>query len=487
MINEYRVRNESENHSSSAATLPPGVIYDSKIAATEKQKLSFSSRARTWIRFLLIAITLLCLTSIWSNILAFNFVMVCLKSDADSNETSNGHVPRFSTDQRTYLTSAVAIAALISNFFILPILTLMGVRTIFTVCGGISVIATAFMPIGIRTGFYTALLLRILQGIAFSSAFPAIWIRRFNFSRLGWSSVFYGHAIVTAVLFIIFVLIYRNSPSKHPLVTTTESTKIAINKAVQSKSESRNIPYMEILKTPAVWAVWIASIGNFTFVNMVFLYSPTYFHNTLGMEVAESGLSAAVPAGLEFLLKISCGLISDKVKCFNETNRLRFYNTVAYFGASGVLGILCFIDPSENSTICFLLLSIATAFLGFTTGGFFKSGPMIAKQYSQFVTGNVSLGLTLTMIIVPFVKNGIAPMDSAENWRKIFFFMIGILVITNIIFCIFCSAEPAKWTNDKNAAVASSSSILPRSQIVPVQPPTYIPTHRNSFNSTYID
>uniref|UniRef100_A0A914P926 Major facilitator superfamily (MFS) profile domain-containing protein n=1 Tax=Panagrolaimus davidi TaxID=227884 RepID=A0A914P926_9BILA len=445
--------------------------------------------------------------------------MVCLKSDADSNETSNGHVPRFSTDQRTYLTSAVAIAALISNFFILPILTLMGVRTIFTVCGGISVIATAFMPIGIRTGFYTALLLRILQGIAFSSAFPVIgaisskwaYFKQYGFvvstlvgyvqlsptlsmpisgalceSDLEWPSVFYGHAIVTAVLFIIFVLIYRNSPSKHPLVTTIESTKIAINKAVQSKSESRNIPYMEILKTPAVWAVWIASIGNFTFVNMVFLYSPTYFHNTLGMEVAESGLSAAVPAGLEFLLKISCGLISDKVKCFNETNRLRFYNTVAYFGASGVLGILCFIDPSKNSTLCFLLLSIATAFLGFTTGGFFKSGPMIAKQYSQFVTGNVSLGLTLTMIIVPFVKNGIAPMDSAENWRKIFFFMIGMLVITNIIFCIFCSAEPAKWTNDKIAVVASSS-ILPRSQIVPVQPPTYIPKNRNSFNSTYID
>uniref|UniRef100_A0A914YEZ8 Major facilitator superfamily (MFS) profile domain-containing protein n=1 Tax=Panagrolaimus superbus TaxID=310955 RepID=A0A914YEZ8_9BILA len=428
MLNEYRIGNDSEiPHSSTSTKLPPGVIYDSRASTTEKQKSTFSARARTWIRFLLIGITLLCLTSLWSNILAFNFVMICLKSDAESNETltSNTRIPQFSTEERTLLTSAVAVAALISNFFILPILTLMGVRTIFTVCGGISVIATAFMPLGIQTGFYSALLLRLLQGIAFSASFPVIgaissrwaYYKQYGFvvstlvgyvqlsptismptsgalceSDLGWQSVFYGHAMVTGILFIIFCLIYRNTPSKHPFVTAIESTKIAMNKAVQTKSESRKIPYFEILKTPSVWAVWIASIGNFTFVNMVFLYSPTYFHNTLGMEVAESGLSAALPAGLEFLLKVFCGFISDKIKCFSETNRLRFYNTIAYFGASGVLLILCFIDPSKNSTTCFLLLSTATALLGFTTGGFFKAGPLIAKQYSQFVTGNVSLG-----------------------------------------------------------------------------------------------
>ena len=140
---------------------------------TIPEKPGFAFRARTWVRFLLIALTLLCLTSLWSNILAFNFVMVCLSSAENSTHGSpHAHVPLFSTEQRTYLTSVVAISALISNFIILPLLTTMGVRTIFTVCGGISAISTAFMPLGIMTGFYATLLLRCLQGIAFSASFP---------------------------------------------------------------------------------------------------------------------------------------------------------------------------------------------------------------------------------------------------------------------------------------------------------------------------
>jgi hypothetical protein len=31
--------------------------------------------------------------------------------------------------------------------------------------------------------------------------------------------------------------------------------------------------------------------------------------------------------------------------------------------------------------------------LGFTTGGFFKAGPLVSKHYSHFVTGNISLGM----------------------------------------------------------------------------------------------
>ena len=52
------------------------------------KSLGCLSRARTWTRFLLVGVTLLCLTSTWSNILAFNFVMVCTQGEAPAlNET----------------------------------------------------------------------------------------------------------------------------------------------------------------------------------------------------------------------------------------------------------------------------------------------------------------------------------------------------------------------------------------------------------------
>lgn len=43
-----------------------------------------------------------------------------------------------------------------------------------------------------------------------------------------------------------------------------------------SKRALKALPYAAILSTPAIWAVWIASIGNFFCVNMMFLFSPKY-------------------------------------------------------------------------------------------------------------------------------------------------------------------------------------------------------------------
>uniref|UniRef100_A0AC34G1Z1 Uncharacterized protein n=1 Tax=Panagrolaimus sp. ES5 TaxID=591445 RepID=A0AC34G1Z1_9BILA len=104
-----------------------------------------------------------------------------------------------------------------------------------------------------------------------------------------------------------------------------------------------------------------------------------------------------------------------------------------------------------------MCLGAATGLLGVATGGFFKNGPIIAKQYSQFVTGNVSLGLTITMLIVPFIKNGFAPNDTAEEWKNVFWFIVASLILTNVFYILFCSAKSAVWTNSE-------------SQVVPVPP-----------------
>uniref|UniRef100_A0AC34GLX1 Major facilitator superfamily (MFS) profile domain-containing protein n=1 Tax=Panagrolaimus sp. ES5 TaxID=591445 RepID=A0AC34GLX1_9BILA len=78
----------------------------------------------------------------------------------------------FTTNQRTFLTSAVAVAALIANFIVTPAMGKFGTRTVFTICGGLSLIATAFMPLALRSGFAASITLRALQGIGFAASFP---------------------------------------------------------------------------------------------------------------------------------------------------------------------------------------------------------------------------------------------------------------------------------------------------------------------------
>lgn len=50
---------------------------------------------------------------------------------------------------------------------------------------------------------------------------------------------------------------------KHPFVGTVELNKIAVGKSSLNKDQLRSVPYGAILTTVAVWAVWLAALGNF--------------------------------------------------------------------------------------------------------------------------------------------------------------------------------------------------------------------------------
>uniref|UniRef100_A0A7E5A090 MFS domain-containing protein n=1 Tax=Panagrellus redivivus TaxID=6233 RepID=A0A7E5A090_PANRE len=430
-------------------------------------------------RFLIMLLVLFCLTSIWSNILCFNFALICMQqSTLDAN--GSAVTLEFTPSQKSYLTAAVAASALLANFFVVSLVNQFGIRTIFSILGLISAAATSAMPFAIYNGFYYTLAARMLQGLAFAANFPVIgaFASKWTYykqnglfvsvlvayvqlspalsmptsgaicaSAFGWPAVFYAHGIVATILFITFGALYRNSPGKHPYVGAIELRKIAVGKTEVNKKDLKNIPYGPILKTAAVWAVWIAALGNFTAVNTLFLFSPNFLHHVLKFPVRNTGLSASIPPLLQFLVKLLAGFTSDKIRFLSETNKLRLYNSVAFFG-SAISFIALGFAPVSWAFGCLILLGLSAGVLGCTTGGFFKAGPLISKHFSHFVTGNVSLGITLTMLVVPFIVTGLAPDNTAEQWTHVFFAVASVLIVTNLIFIAMCSAEPATWTTD---------------------------------------
>lgn len=115
-------------------------------------------------RFLLMILVLFCLASIWSNILCFNFAIICIGQDSlDGNGTDHQSII-FSPQQRSYLTAAVAASALIANFVIVSLVNNYGIRTVFALLGMISATGTVLMPWALQSGFYYTLGARMLQG-----------------------------------------------------------------------------------------------------------------------------------------------------------------------------------------------------------------------------------------------------------------------------------------------------------------------------------
>lgn len=191
-----------------------------------------------------------------------------------------------------------------------------------------------------------------------------------------------------------------------------------------------------------------------TFRNVMFLYSPTYMNKVLKFPVHTSGASSALAPMSQFCLKLFAGFTSDKIRFMSETNKLRVYNSIAFLGSAILLSILAFM-PTTNPYPCLIIFGCSAGILGkysskimiewvltgFTTGGFFKAGPLVSKHYSHFVTGNISLGITITMLAVPFIVDGLTPNNTPEQWRWVFLVAAGVLTISDLLFVTMCSVR----------------------------------------------
>lgn len=59
--------------------------------------------------------------------------------------------------------------------------------------------------------------------------------------------------------------------------------------------------------------------------------------------------------------------------------------------------------------------------------------------------------------IFSVMVTGLAPHNTAEEWRWVFVCTAAVLVLSNLLFVIMASAKPAHWTTDEFSRCASSA------------------------------
>ncbi|VDD95957.1 unnamed protein product [Enterobius vermicularis] len=372
-----------------------------------------------------------------------------------------------------------------------------GARTAFTTAGIISGITTLLIPEALQVSFWLLVVLRALQGATFAVNYIVIgsFVSKWSYykqqglfvsvlaasaqlsptmtsavsgpmcTNLGWRSIYYFHGILTEMIFIIFLICYRNQPIKHPLVGVTEVNKIHTNKITLP---AKSTPYLSVLRSLSVWAIWIAAIGNFFPTSLLYLFSMNYFHAILHLDIEVMAIVNAIPTLLQFFLKIIAGFLSDKIKCIGDTGKLRIFNTIAFFGsaaaAAALAGVSLQKDP--NKVLCIILLTLLVGLLGISTGGFVKAAPLISGIYAPFVTGNISLIFSLCLLVAPYMKLQLAADDTNTQWSLVLAICSSVTAISNIIFVITISGKPIECSQQAGAVVAPVKQTSPVSSEV---------------------
>jgi MFS family permease len=106
----------------------------------------------------------LSLKAISANSLLLNFTIICMTPDAN-----------FTSYQEGYLIAGTAVGGILAIGPVPPLISLIGLRLVFSTCGLLSGLATALLPFLFQIGgFWVIFGIRVLQGFCLMPAFPAI-------------------------------------------------------------------------------------------------------------------------------------------------------------------------------------------------------------------------------------------------------------------------------------------------------------------------
>uniref|UniRef100_A0A1I7RH42 MFS domain-containing protein n=2 Tax=Bursaphelenchus xylophilus TaxID=6326 RepID=A0A1I7RH42_BURXY len=447
-------------------------------------------------RYFILLLGFLCLTSVQSNMVALNFTLICMTSD--NNVTVHNGFPThdYTSIEQGYLMWSVAIGSMVGTFPFSWLYTNYGARFVFFGAGVLSAFSTALIPLAASLDFVFFVALRFTQGFAYAADFAAIGVLCSRWASLkqnalflsvltcysalatsftnpmaglfcesaffGWPSIYYFNAVVSIILFGAWLHFYDDFPEKSNYVSKVELEKIHRNKTKAHIEMDSYVPYKQILTHKVVLSCWLNAFADLFTAVFMHTYLPQYIRYALGYTVAETGLISAIPTILYIPMKVVFGYSSDKFKCISERSKLLIFNGIAVGVPSVLYVFVAFVEARDINVVIVIIIHI---FYGAAGGAFYKCATLTSRQYSHFVIASIQFIKCVTLFLAPTLMTVIVT-DTSDfyKWRIIYLIFAVILFVSNIVFQVYATDEPASFTelsrSRKNSSAVATSSVL---------------------------
>ncbi|KAK0428094.1 hypothetical protein QR680_010600 [Steinernema hermaphroditum] len=398
-----------------------------------------------------------------------------LKPIHESIKANPSKTRPFTTRQEGWILSMVSVGGVLGTYPAIHITNIIGLRLSFTIFGFASGIATLLMPWA-SSSFYSILVVRFIQGFGMACAYlasgavPISWggptakglfvsiltcsyqlgpflamlnSGYFCTSAYGWESVYYLYGAGTIVTFIIFFTMYTNSPHKNRLASKSKVSALPEPHALQIKKQV--IPYGSMVKSRSVWGILATGFGDSVGYEVFLLYGPIYVNTVLKLEIHQTGLLAALPYLISMVSKFLAGIFLDKATCVGE--HIRCISFTAFFQlAMTVAFVTLTLISADMAFIPGALFTITMVVSGVHHVGLMNASQIVAQQYTHILSSVLAAQNSLVGLLLPPIVSLIVPHYSETEWAMVFYGIVFILVVTNIIFVVLTKVKPAKWT-----------------------------------------
>ncbi|XP_076241697.1 sialin [Calliopsis andreniformis] len=352
---------------------------------------------------------------------------------------------------------------------------------------GLGILATAVFtlitPIVVDLGEATALIIvRILMGLCEGTTFPALnamlaqWTPPeerskigslvfagaqlgtvfansisgliLHYSSIGWPAVFYVFGAVGLLWFLIFVVTCYNTPDSHPFISEKEKNFLHEKMQAHTHKEPPTAPWRHILTSVPVWALVIAQVGHdwgfFTLINDL----PKYMSSVLKYSIKSNGLLSSLPYLTMWICSIITSCLADWMitsGLMSRTNVRKLGTTIASIGP-GVFIIGASYARCDR-TLVVIMFTVGTTLMGTFYPGMKVNALDLSPNYSGTVMALVNGIGAFTGILTPYLVGVLAPNETISEWRLVFWIVLGVFIVTNVIFVLYASGEVQYWND----------------------------------------
>ena len=261
-------------------------------------------------------------------------------------------------------------------------------------------------------------------------------------TALGWRSVFYICGVVGLAWSVWWYFSYRNLPEEHSLVNRAELERI---RGLDEKGEIKpppiekqtNVPWGTLLRSPNMWAIMCA---YFTYVYCLWIFLswlPSYLIEARHFTLLKVGIYASLPLWAGVVGDTVGGLATDWL--LRVTGSARTGRRVV--AIVGLLGCAICIVPAAltaNAYTAVYCLTASMFFLEFTIGPSWAVPMDTGGKYSGTVSGMMNMAGNIGGALSPIVFGILVELGS---WQAPFIVAAALLVAGAAVWAFWLDPE----------------------------------------------
>jgi sugar phosphate permease len=285
-------------------------------------------------------------------------------------------------------------------------------------------------------------------------------------TTLGWRSVFYICGAVGIFWSIWWYLAYRNLPEEHGLVNRAELEHIrgidekgSVNQAESGRTAS--VPWGTLLRSSNMWAIMCA---YFTYVYCLWIFLswlPSYLVEFRHFTLLKVGLLASLPLWAGVVGDTVGGLATDWL--LSKTGNIKLARRAV--AIVGMLGCAIFIVPAaltENAYTAVYCLTASMFFLECTIGPSWAVPMDMGGEHSGTVSGMMNMAGNIGGALSPIVFGVLVQFGS---WQAPFIVAASLLVLGSAVWAFWLDPGISVVEKRKLLSAASVTAAGPSSSV----------------------